>query len=155
MKKSSAKEPDRKGEEIGIVASRYNEKYVDALVLAAQEILKDVPRRVVRVPGAHEIPWAVQRMLRDPQVAVVIAFGVVWQGGTEHARLVAEEVSRALMDLALIYDKPVIHQVLTVSSDKQARARCFGKKLNRGVEGARAALEMRALALNLDKKIKE
>jgi 6,7-dimethyl-8-ribityllumazine synthase len=99
---------------------------------------------VVRVPGAFEIPLAVQRLARK-RVDAVIALGVIWQGGTDHADLIARECARACMEIALREDVPVIFEVLTVRTEAQARARCLGRKLNRGAEAARTALEMGAL----------
>jgi 6,7-dimethyl-8-ribityllumazine synthase len=132
---------------IGIVASEFNGEFVDALVRSAMKILKDQPTVIVRVPGSYEIPLAAQRLLSRKDVGAVIAFGVIWQGKTAHADIIAKDVSRVLMDMMLQFNKPVIQQVLTVANEKQAKARCCGKKLNRGVEGAEAALKM--LELNI------
>ncbi len=127
---------------IGIAASRFNNEYVEGLITAARAVLKNHKVEVVRVPGSFEIPLATQRLLRRREIAAVIAFGVIWQGKTAHADLIGATVSRALMDLMLQYDKPVIHQVLMVKNEKQARVRCFGKKLNRGTEAAQAAMKL-------------
>jgi 6,7-dimethyl-8-ribityllumazine synthase len=131
---------------IAIVASEFNKEYVDGLVRHCQRELRGHPALTVRVPGAYEIPLMVKRLLKRRDVAVAIAFGVIWQGKTAHADLIASAVTNNLMALALEFDKPVIHQVLDVSNEKQARERCFGKALNRGVEGARAALTMMKLS---------
>ncbi|MEM1157438.1 MAG: 6,7-dimethyl-8-ribityllumazine synthase [Verrucomicrobiota bacterium] len=132
---------------IGIVASEFNRKFVDGLVGSALKVLKDHPVKVVHVPGAYEIPLMVQRLIQRDDIGVVIAFGVVWQGKTAHADIIACDASRVLMDMMLKYNKPVIQQILTVSNEKQAQARCFGKKLNRGIEGAQAALKMLSMDL--------
>jgi 6,7-dimethyl-8-ribityllumazine synthase len=129
---------------IGIVASRFNEDYTDGLLKAAVKGLAGHRLTIVRVPGSFEIPLAAQRLLRDPEIEAVIALGVIWLGQTAHADLIAREVSRALMDLMLQHDKPVLHQVLNLRTQKQARERCLGKKLNRGREAAEAALAVLA-----------
>ncbi|MDR2463412.1 MAG: 6,7-dimethyl-8-ribityllumazine synthase [Verrucomicrobiales bacterium] len=131
---------------IAIVASEFNKEYVDGLVSHCQRELRGWPTLTVRVPGAYEIPLMARRLLGRKEIAVVIAFGVIWQGKTAHADLIASAVTNNLMALSLEFDKPVIHQVLDVSNEKQARERCFGKALNRGVEGARAALTMMKLS---------
>jgi 6,7-dimethyl-8-ribityllumazine synthase len=127
-----------------LVASLFNREYTDALLHAAQEALKGHEITVVRVPGAFEIPLQVQRLARTKRYAAVLALGVVWQGRTAHAQEILRSVTDALMFISLENDVPVIHQVLAVSSEAEARARCMGVKLNRGIEGAQAAL---ALAL--------
>lgn len=134
----------RKKQTIGIVASRYNEEFVNGLVTHAEEILKSGHYRVVirRVPGAFEIPLGVQQLIKREKPAAVLALGVIWQGKTAHADLLATTVSDALMRLMLEFEVPVIHQVLSVKTEAEAKARCFGKKLNRGREAAEAAVSL-------------
>jgi 6,7-dimethyl-8-ribityllumazine synthase len=127
---------------IAIVASEFNKEFVDGLVENCLCELKGHKTVVVRVPGAYEIPLMTKKLLKKKEIAAVIAFGVIWQGKTAHADLIASAVTNNLMSLSLAYEKPVIHQVLDVSNEKQARERCFGKELNRGTEGAQAALKM-------------
>ncbi len=127
-----------------LVVSIFNREYTDALLAAAQAALKGHELKVVRVPGAYEIPLQVQRLARTKRYAAVIALGVVWQGKTLHAQEILRAVTDALMFICLETDVPVIHEVLAVSTEAEARARCMGTKLNRGHEAAQAAL---ALAL--------
>lgn len=132
---------------IAIVASEFNGEFVDGLVASAESVLGTHPKKIVRVPGAYEIPLAVQRLIRQPEIGAVVAFAVIWQGKTAHADIIARDVSRSLMDLMLEHDKPVIQQILTVADEQQARERCFGDELNRGKEGAQAALKMLELSI--------
>jgi 6,7-dimethyl-8-ribityllumazine synthase len=127
-----------------LVASVFNREYTDALVNSAHSALKGHDVTIVRVPGAFEIPLQVQRLARTKRFAAIIALGVVWQGKTLHAQEIVRVCSDALMRISLENDVPVIHQVLAVTNESEARARCMGVKLNRGIEGAQAAL---ALAL--------
>jgi 6,7-dimethyl-8-ribityllumazine synthase len=127
-----------------LVVSLFNREYTDALLASAQGALKGHELTVVRVPGAYEIPLQVQRLARAKRYAAVIALGLVWQGRTAHAQEILRAVTDALMRISLENDVPVVHQVLAVSTEAEARARCMGVKLNRGIEGAQAAL---ALAL--------
>ncbi len=125
-----------------LVASEYNREYTDALLQSAQATLAGHPMTVVRVPGAYEIPLQVQRLARTKKYAGVIALGVIWQGRTEHAREILRAVTDALMRISLETDVPVLHHVLAVKTEAEARARCFGAKLNRGREAAEAALAL-------------
>ena len=127
-----------------LVVSLFNREYTDALLASAQSSLKGHEVKVVRVPGAFEIPLQVQRLARTKKFSAVIALGVVWQGRTLHAQEILRAVTDALMRISLENDVPVIHEVLAVSTEAEARARCMGTKLNRGIEAAQAAL---ALAL--------
>ena len=123
---------------VGIVVSSFNPEYTGGLLKHCLERLGGLHSTVVRVPGAFEIPLAVQKLLRDKSIGAVIALGVIWQGHTAHSDLIGEAVTRALMNLMLQFEKPVIHQVLMVKNEKQARERCLEKKLNRGTEAADA-----------------
>lgn len=127
---------------IGIVVSRFNEEYTEALLQSALNELTKQAVSVVRVPGAYEIPLQVQRLAKSKKFDVVIALGVIWQGQTSHAAEIGRAVTDALMRITLDTGVPIIHQVLGLKTDAEARARCMGKKLNRGIEAAHAAIEM-------------
>ena len=134
-----------------LVASEYNREYTDALLHSAQLGLKGYELKIVRVPGAFEIPLQVQRLARTKRYAAVLALGVIWQGRTQHAQEILHAVTNALMHISLQTDVPIIHQVLAVKTEAEARARCMGTKLNRGSEAAEVAL---ALALGPQTKRK-
>jgi 6,7-dimethyl-8-ribityllumazine synthase len=140
MAASSSKRP-----RFALVASRYNLEYADGLLQSAQAVLAGHEMDVVRVPGAFEIPLQVQRFARTGRYAAVIALGVIWQGRTAHAQEINRAVTDALMRISLETNVPILHEVLAVKTEAEARARCFGDKLNRGREAAEAALEMAAL----------
>ena len=132
---------------LGIVAARFNEPLVDALLARVQAGLAaaGVPAKniaVVRVPGSHEVPWAVQALTggRD----CVIGLGVLIGGDTNHHEMVGQSVSHALQRVALGTGVPVINGVIVASTRAQAQARCAGR-IDRGAEFARAAVEMGAL----------
>ena len=128
-----------------VVASTFNREYVDGLLAAAQAVLRGHDLTVVRVPGAFEIPLQVQRLARTKRYAAIVGLGVVWQGRTAHAQEIVRGVTDALMRVMLETNVPVIHQVLAVKTEAEARARCFGTKLNRGREAGEAALELARL----------
>jgi 6,7-dimethyl-8-ribityllumazine synthase len=128
---------------ICIVASKYNEKFTDALVENAIEELGNlIPMGridLIRVPGAFEVPVAVANVLDRERVNCVIALGLIIRGDTGHADLVAASVTESLQRLAVDHLIPVIHEVLLVDDEKQAHARCVAATKNRGSEAARAA----------------
>jgi len=136
------------GGNFAIVASRYNARYVDAMLRAARETLSRAGAKIqiVRVPGAYEIPIVAARLARksaeDEDLAAIICLGVILRGETVHAAHIGEAVSGALMKLQLQYEVPVIHEVLLLENEAQAQKRCLGKKHNRGMEAAQTALEM-------------
>ncbi|MEO6786929.1 MAG: 6,7-dimethyl-8-ribityllumazine synthase [Chthoniobacteraceae bacterium] len=139
-------EPLADARRFAVVASRYNSGFVDGLIAAAREELAAIaPGSTVdvhRVPGSFEIPLGVQAVANQRRVAAILAFGLLWEGETMHAELIATAVTRSLLDISLRLDIPVLHEVLTVSTEEQARERCLGTPINRGTEAARAAVRM-------------
>lgn len=128
---------------ICIVASKYNEKFTDALVEnAIEELGETVPMAridLIRVPGAFEIPVTVANVLDRELFNCVIALGLIIRGDTGHADLVAASVTESLLSLAVESLTPVIHEVLLVEDETQAHARCIAAAKNRGRDAARAA----------------
>lgn len=134
---------------MGIVASRYNEYWVDQLVRRVQEVWAEagVPEEQIdleRVPGALEIPFAVDAMLRRRNPDCIVTLGMVFTGATQHHDLVLRESARSLMELSLKYGVPVIQGILGVNSEEEANQRC-GPELDRGAEFANFGLEMAQL----------
>ncbi len=134
---------------IAIVASLYNNQFVQGLLDAAREELETLAPNaaltVYRVPGAFEIPVCSELVLKSTKPDVLIAFGVIIRGSTEHADLVGASVTDALQQMAVRHVTPVIHEVLLVNSEEQAEERCLGVTINRGTEAAQTAVNMISL----------
>jgi len=146
LKNVSRRRVSATGQAFAIVASRYNARYVDAMLRGAKQALvaAGAQVRVVRVPGAFEIPVATAKLLEEPSPswAAVLCLGVILQGQTEHARLVGEAVTQSLAALAVARTTPIIHEVLLLQNQAQAEVRCRDPRHNRGVEAAHTALTM-------------
>ena len=131
---------------IAIVASRYNAKYVNAMLRAAKVELGKAKAivEVVRVPGAFEIPAVASGLsmrLAKP-VDAIVCLGVILRGETTHAEHIGQAVTDALMQLQVDHTLPVIHEVLLLENVDQAKNRCLDSSHNRGVEAAQTAVEM-------------
>jgi 6,7-dimethyl-8-ribityllumazine synthase len=136
-----------KGLKVGIVAGRFNDFIVDNLIAGAIDCLvrhgaSESDIHLARVPGAVEIPLAVQRMGRTGNYDAIIALGAVIRGGTPHFEYVAGECSKGLGQLTLQLDIPVAFGVLTVDSIEQAIERAGTKAGNKGAEAAMGTIEM-------------
>ena len=126
-----------------IVAAKYNARFTDALVRFAKAELKDAETvRVIRVPGAFEVPLVAGRLARSGSVDAVICFGAVLKGATTHADHIVVGVTNALAQLQTESGVPMIHGVLLFENEQQAVERCLNKETNRGIEAARTAREM-------------
>jgi 6,7-dimethyl-8-ribityllumazine synthase len=129
-----------------IVASEYNRNYVDGLVRFASEEIKAIAPQAelsfVRVPGSFEIPIAVQAVAKYQNPDAILAFGLIFDGETLHASLIATAVTQALLTISLQESVPVLHEVLVAKNEEQAKVRCLSPDLNRGTEAARAAVRI-------------
>jgi 6,7-dimethyl-8-ribityllumazine synthase len=134
------------GLRVGLVAARFNGEIVEKLLEGALEALDRAgvaadDRVVVRVPGAWEIPVALETLAAAGGLDALVALGAVVRGDTPHFDYVAGECSRGAMDVALRHRLPVGFGVLTCDDRAQAMARAGGAAGNKGAEAAWAALE--------------
>jgi 6,7-dimethyl-8-ribityllumazine synthase len=146
MLKKIRRDPgSNKGGRFAVVASRYNARYVDAMLRAARTELRRAGAlvKVVRVPGAYEIPVVAARLARQmPGLDAIVCLGVIFKGETAHAEHIGDAVNHALMRLQMEREIPVVHCVQLFTSEEQARVRCLGRTHNRGREAAQTALDM-------------
>ena len=132
----------KKGLKIGIVQSRYNAEISEALLKSCQKTLlaagvSEKNIQLVKVPGAFEIPYACQKLIKSKKPHAVIALGAIIRGGTPHFEYIASSCAQGIMDVSLKTDTPVIFGVLTTNSLAQAKAR-----VEKGTEAAQTALQI-------------
>ncbi len=128
---------------IGIVQARFNESVTNALTAACQAELTKLgvnPKNVdlFTVPGALEVPVALQALAEKNQYDALIALGCIIRGETYHFELVANESGRAVTRVGLDYKLPIANAILTVENMDQAIAR----QVDKGRDAARVAVEM-------------
>jgi 6,7-dimethyl-8-ribityllumazine synthase len=143
---------DGQGLRLAIVASRFNEALVSTALEAcasrlAQRNVASADVDIVHVPGALEIPLALQMLAKReregrPRYDALIALGAVIRGETYHFEVVCNESARGILDVSLHTGMPIANGVLTCNTDDEARARAAVK----GAECVDVAIEMARLA---------
>lgn len=152
--KQIAGQLNAQGLRFGIVISRFNDFFSNQLLRGALDCLERHGARedalsVAWVPGAYEIPLAIQQLAAAKKYDALIALGVVIQGATPHAGLINSQVARALTQIALKENIPVIDGVLAAENIEQAIERAGTKAGNRGWNAALSAIEMASLLKNM------
>jgi 6,7-dimethyl-8-ribityllumazine synthase len=147
LKPVKTKSQTAKGFRFAIIASKYNSIYVEGMLRHAQETLARAGAdhvSLIRVPGAFEIPAVTAKLAHTikPRFSALICLGVILRGATTHAQHIGEAVTDALAEIQVTFQTPVIHEVLLLENDEQARARCLSREHNRGAEAAQTAIEM-------------
>jgi len=134
---------------LGIVAGRFNEALAARLLARAEQEARKLgaDARVVSVPGALEIPAALQWLAQSGRYDALVAIGAVIRGETYHFEVVANESARGVMEVALESGLPIANGILTTEDEAQAEAR-----LEKGAEAVRVALEMAKLRNQLNEE---
>ena len=142
------------GLKFGVVVSRFNDFLTKQLLSGAVDCLvrhgvdeKNIT--VAWVPGANEIPMAMDHMAAAGKCDALIALGAVVQGATPHADLINGQVARSLASIALAAKVPVLNGVVCANNLEQAIERCGTKAGNKGWQAAQAAIEMANLLKQL------
>lgn len=134
---------------LGVVHSRFNEEIGEALLGAAREEVErsGAQAEFVAVPGALEIPLALQWLAQSGRFDALVALGAVIRGETYHFEVVANESARGVAEVALDFGIPVANGILTTENEAQALQR-----RDKGAQAVRAALEMARLRRDLGEK---
>jgi 6,7-dimethyl-8-ribityllumazine synthase len=131
---------------LGIVASRFNEeisgKILDSATAEAKKL--GLEFEVTSVPGALEIPSALQWLAQSGRFEALVAIGCVIRGETYHFEIVSNESAKGVMDVALDFGLPIANGILTTEDEAQANAR-----VGKGAEAVRVAVEMTKLKSRL------
>jgi 6,7-dimethyl-8-ribityllumazine synthase len=146
------------GRKFGIVAARFNGRLVDDLVAGAVDCLvrHGVSRSdltLVRVPGAFELPFALDRLAARGGYHGLVALGVVIRGETPHFDYVCSQASAGIARVSHERGLPIGFGLLTTDNPAQAAERAGGKAGNKGWDAAMAALEMADLAARLAQEV--
>ena len=136
---------------IGIVQARFNADVGHGLLSSCLAELKrlgvaDEDSLHVTVPGALEVPLALQKMAETQQFDALIALGAVIRGETYHFELVSNESGAGITRIGLDYGIPIANAILTTETDEQAEVRMAEK----GADAAKVAVEMANLLLALE-----
>ena len=128
---------------IGIVQARFNAIITDSLFQACHAELLTLGVQAkhiehITVPGALEVPVALQAMAEQDKFDALIALGCIIRGETYHFELVANESGAGVTRLSLDNQLPIANAILTVENEAQAIAR----QTDKGVDAARVAVEM-------------
>jgi 6,7-dimethyl-8-ribityllumazine synthase len=141
---------DASGIKVTIVATSWHTVITDGLLAGAERALKasgNSDYKVVRVPGAFELPLAAQLAIKEG-AEVVIALGVVIQGDTPHFDYVCDAATAGLTRVQLDSSVPIGFGLLTVANEQQGidRAGLPGSKEDKGTEAVEAAILMKRLS---------
>ena len=141
-------------EKIAIINARFNHIITDRLVEGAKDAFlrhggKEENLSLILVPGAFEIPMALQKALESGKFDAVVCVGAVIRGSTPHFDYVSAETTKGVASMTLKYAKPVTFGVLTVDNLEQAIERAGSKAGNKGFEAMTGVIELLSLYENL------
>ncbi|MBV8249473.1 MAG: 6,7-dimethyl-8-ribityllumazine synthase [Comamonas sp.] len=128
---------------IGIVQARFNESITNTLFASCRDELlalgvKSENIDHVTVPGALEVPVALQTLAETDEYDALVALGCIIRGETYHFELVANESGAGVTRLSLDYHLPIANAIITTENLEQAIAR----QVEKGRDAARVAVEM-------------
>ncbi|MEZ7904323.1 MAG: 6,7-dimethyl-8-ribityllumazine synthase [Aquiluna sp.] len=137
------------GKKVVIVATSWHPEIMAGLIAGAQKELNvsgAVDVQLNMVPGAFELPLAAKWAF-EKGADIVIALGVVIQGGTPHFDYICSSATEGLTRVQLDANKPLGFGLLTVNDEQEAlnRAGLEGSKEDKGAEAVQAALAMSVL----------
>ncbi|WP_169776931.1 6,7-dimethyl-8-ribityllumazine synthase [Campylobacter mucosalis] len=141
-------------ERVAIINARFNHIITDRLVEGARDAFlrhggDEANLSLILVPGAFEIPMALQRVLESGKFDAVCCVGAVIRGSTPHFDYVSAETTKGIANITLKYGLPVTFGVLTVDNIEQAIERAGSKAGNKGFEAMTGVIEMLSLYKSL------
>jgi 6,7-dimethyl-8-ribityllumazine synthase len=141
-----------------VVVSRFNEEITEgllrgALAFFAEQSIPTEAVKIVRVPGAFEIPLVAKRLAESGDYDAIVCLGCLIKGDTMHFEYIADAASHGIAQAATSTGVPMAFGVLTTMTEEQAVERSGTGAGNKGREAAAAALEMAALFRQLDEGI--
>ena len=147
MPRSFEGDHNAEGLRFGVIASRFNDEFVDGLLRGALDCLarhgaKGDDVSVYRVPGAFEIPATAKRIVIDQRPDAIVALGCLLRGETLHFELIAAQVTNELSRVMVDTQVPFAFGVITCDTTEQATARSSPGAGNKGWEATLAAIEM-------------
>jgi 6,7-dimethyl-8-ribityllumazine synthase len=142
------------GRRIAVVAARFNDAIVSALLKGAVATWcerggEERDLFIARVPGAFELPVVARRLIASGRYEAIVALGCVIRGDTPHFEFVAGECARGLQQASADTGVPIAFGVLTLDNIEQARGRAGEGPDNKGAEAMASALEMAHLMAHL------
>jgi 6,7-dimethyl-8-ribityllumazine synthase len=139
-----------RGLRFGVVVSRFNDFITSNLLTGALDVFSQYgvdedDLKVLKVPGAFEIPQAAKKLCSTGNFDALVCLGAVIRGETSHFDYICAEASRGVGQVGLEFNVPVLFGVLTTENLEQAVARSGSGSSNKGRETALAAIEMATL----------
>ena len=143
-------------ERIAVINGRFNHIITDRLVEGAQDAFKrhggnEDNLDLILVPGAFEIPFALDKVLASGKYDAVCCVGAVIRGATPHFDYISAEATKGIATVGIKYGKPVANGVLTTDTIEQANERAGSKAGNKGAEAMVTIIEMLDLYKAMDK----
>lgn len=142
-------------ERIAILCSRFNSMVTDRLIEGAQDCYlrhggKIENLSVIKVPGAFELPFVLEKILSNSDYDGVCVLGAIIRGGTPHFDYVAAEATKGVANVTLKYGGAVSFGILTTDSIEQALDRAGLKVGNKGFEAMSSLIELIDIYRQLD-----
>lgn len=144
VEKIDLKKPEKL--KVAIVQSTYHAELNGNMTNYCQEVLiqNDLLASNIAVyyaPGSWEVPLIVDKLAKSKRFDAIVAFSIIIKGDTYHFDMIANEVTRALMNTAIKYQLPVGFEILAVNTLEQAEARASNNNYNKGIEAGNAILK--------------
>jgi 6,7-dimethyl-8-ribityllumazine synthase len=144
VEKIDLKKPEKL--KVAIVQSSYHAELNGNMTEYCKEVLiqnelSEDNINVYYAAGSWEVPLIVDVLAKTKQFDAIVAFSIIIKGDTYHFDMIANEVTRALMNTMINYQLPVGFEILAVNTLEQAEARASNNNYNKGIEAGNAILK--------------